>query len=149
MSLEQADIDALLGAAAADAAGAGIVDTVAPPPSPTPDVPTPPTPTDKPKEQPPEAAERDELDELSRLLDISVPLAVTLADREMTVKEVLEIAVGTIIEFERLFDAELMLSVADQPIGYGQAVKIGENFGLRVTHIMSPEDRVAAMGVED
>ena len=146
MSLEQADIDALLGAAAADAAGAGIVDTAAPPPSPTPDVPTPPTPTDKPKEQPPEAAERDEL---SRLLDISVPLAVTLADREMTVKEVLEIAVGTIIEFDRLFDAELMLSVADEPIGYGQAVKIGENFGLRVTRIMSPEDRVAAMGVED
>ena len=146
MSLEQADIDALLGAAAADAAGAGIVDTATPPPSPTPDVPTPPTPTDKPKEQPPEAAE---LDELSRLLDIFVPLAVTLADREMTVKEVLEIAVGTIIEFERLFDAELMLSVADEPIGYGQAVKIGENFGLRVTHIMSPEDRVAAMGVGD
>ena len=146
VSLEQGDIDALLGAATADAAGAGIVDTAAPPPSPAPAVPTPPTPTDKPKEQLPEAAERDEL---SRLLDISVPLAVTLAHREMTVEEVLEIAVGTIIEFERLFDAELMLSVADEPIGYGQAVKIGENFGLRVTHIMSPEDRVAAMGVGD
>lgn len=146
MSLEQVDIDALLGAAAADAAGAGIVDTPAPPPSPAPDVPTPPAPTDNPKEEPLGAAERDEL---SRLLDISVPLAVTLADREMTVEEVLEITVGTIIEFDRLFDAELLLSVADEPIGHGQAVKIGENFGLRVTHIMSPEDRVAAMGVGD
>ena len=59
---------------------------------------------------------------------------------------ILAIRVGTIIEFDVLFDAELTLCLANQPIGKGHAVKAGENFGLRITSINTVQDRIAALG---
>jgi len=54
--------------------------------------------------------------------------------------------VGTIVEFEVPFDTELALQVADRTIGRGQAVKVGENFGLRITNIASVPTRIDALG---
>lgn len=84
--------------------------------------------------------------DISRILGLSVPVAVILTQRNMTVESLLEITVGTIIEFDMSFDAELSLRVGDQVVGRGQAVKIGENFGLRITQINSVEERIDAMG---
>lgn len=64
----------------------------------------------------------------------------------MTVESLLEITVGTIVEFDMSFDAELAMQVANQTIARGQAVKIGENFGLRITQINSVSERIDAMG---
>ena len=84
--------------------------------------------------------------EIERILGLNVPVSVTLADRDMAVESLLAIRVGTIIEFDVLFDSELTLHVADQPIAKGHAVKIGENFGLRVNRVNGIQDRIEAMG---
>lgn len=84
--------------------------------------------------------------DIRRILRLSVPLSVTLAKRYMPIETVLQITVGTIIEFNVPFDAELTLSVANSDIGKGQAVKIGENFGLRITQIGTVPDRIDALG---
>jgi flagellar motor switch protein FliN/FliY len=84
--------------------------------------------------------------EIRRILDLSVPVAVVLAERDMTVESVLALTVGTIIEFDVPFDADLMLEVGNHPIGAGHAVKAGENFGLRITGIQDVHDRIEAMG---
>ena len=84
--------------------------------------------------------------QIERILGISVPVAVMLAERDMLVESILRITVGTIIEFEVPFDSELMLQVTDRTIGRGLAVRVGEHFGLRVTHIGTLEDRIDAMG---
>ena len=84
--------------------------------------------------------------EVQRILDLSVPVAVVLAQRDMPVATILEITVGTILEFEALFDSELSLEVASRSIGAGQAVKVGENYGLRVTKVGTMHDRIDAMG---
>ena len=84
--------------------------------------------------------------EIERILGLSVPVSVTLADRDMAVESLLAIRVGTIIEFDVLFDSELTLHVADQPIAKGHAVKIGENFGLRVSRVNDIQDRIEALG---
>lgn len=84
--------------------------------------------------------------ELRRILGLSVPVTVTIAERDMVIGSVLAIKVGTIIEFAAAFDSELTLHAANQPIAKGHAVKIGENFGLRVTHIDRIEERIEAMG---
>ncbi len=83
--------------------------------------------------------------ELRRILDLSVPVTVILADRAMPVEDILKLTVGTIIEFEVPFDSELVLQAADRPIGRGQAVKVGENFGLRITHVGPVRDRIDAL----
>ena len=84
--------------------------------------------------------------DLSRILGLVVPVSVILTQRDMDIEAVLQITVGTIIEFDMSFDAELSLQVSNQVIGHGQAVKVGENFGLRLTQINSVKDRIDAMG---
>lgn len=86
--------------------------------------------------------------DLERVLGVSVPVVAMLAAREMPIESILRITVGTIVEFEAPFDSELTLQVADRTLGYGQAVKVGENFGLKVTRVDSLADRVEALGGE-
>lgn len=84
--------------------------------------------------------------DVSKILGLTVPISVILTQRNMTVESLLEITVGTIVEFDMSFDAELAMQVANQTIARGQAVKIGENFGLRITQINSVSERIDAMG---
>jgi flagellar motor switch protein FliN/FliY len=79
--------------------------------------------------------------DLRRILGLHVPVSVVLAEREMTLQAVLELTVGSIIEFNVPFDADLKLHIGNQEVGQGQAVKIGENFGLRITRINDRSNR--------
>ncbi len=81
-----------------------------------------------------------------RILGLSVPVSVILAERLMSVSSILAIRVGTIIEFDARYDSELTLQVADRVIGKGIAVKVGENFGLRLSSIDTVEGRIDALG---
>lgn len=81
-----------------------------------------------------------------RLLRTSVPIIVTLAMKEIPASGLMDIGPGTIIEFERGCDQPLILSVNNLPIGLGEAVKIGDHFGLKVTAILSPQERAARVG---
>jgi flagellar motor switch protein FliN len=83
---------------------------------------------------------------LDRILHISVPVSVTLAERDMPVEIILSLHAGSIIEFEKPFDSELSLRVGNREIGIGQTVKVGENFGLRITSVNTVIERIDAMG---
>ena len=83
--------------------------------------------------------------ELRRILNLSVCVSVTLAERAMSIESILAIRAGTILEFDISFDSELTLHVANHPIGKGYAVKVGENFGLRINSIDSVPKRIGAM----
>jgi len=75
------------------------------------------------------------------LLKIRVPLTVTLAQKKQPVEEILELGPGSIIQFEKSCEEMLDLSVANLPIARGEAVKVGEKFGLRVTSLLLPGER--------
>ncbi|MCK6484721.1 MAG: FliM/FliN family flagellar motor switch protein [Phycisphaerae bacterium] len=81
---------------------------------------------------------------IRRILNLSVPVIVQLAARKMRVHEIVQWGRGAIVEFNQPFDAPLDLFVNNQRIGCGEAVKVGENFGLRITTIDSPETRLRA-----
>lgn len=85
-------------------------------------------------------------EKLRNLLSLAVPVTVILAERDMDIESILATKVGTIIEFDVPFDSDLVLYVANQTIAYGQAAKVGENFGIRITAIQSIKDRVNALG---
>ncbi|MCH8242421.1 MAG: FliM/FliN family flagellar motor switch protein [Planctomycetes bacterium] len=87
-----------------------------------------------------------EQEKLRNLLSLEVPVSVILAERDMDIESILKTKIGTIIEFDVPFDSDLMLYVADEQVARGQAVKIGENFGIRVTSVKSVEERVQALG---
>lgn len=84
--------------------------------------------------------------ELRRILRMRVPVLVNLAERDVSLHSVLRWTPGSIIEFDKPADSDLQLVIANKPIGSGHAVKVGENFGLRVTVIDDVTDRILAMG---
>ena len=134
MSVSQADIDALFG-----------TDEPSEPPSPPPSAAQTVTPSVSSAGQSTDSGNVD----ISRVLCLSVPVRVILAQRRMSVESLLDINVGTIIESDVPFDVELILHVANCQVGTGHAVKVGENFGLRVKRIGSVQERIDAMGPED
>lgn len=143
MGISQADIDALLTAAEGLAAEAGsepdstAAQATSPPPPPSP----------VPARQPaPHSAGSWRPADLRRTLALAVPVIVTLAEQDMPVRKVLKFKPGSIIEFEQPFDADLALVVANRCIGAGQAVKVGENFGLRITQIGKIGNTIQALG---
>ena len=62
-------------------------------------------------------------------------IIVKLADRKLTLQEVMRLGPGAIIEFFKASDQPLELLVNNKTIAIGDAVKIGENFGLKITQI--------------
>ncbi len=83
--------------------------------------------------------------DIKAILQLEVPLIVQIAMRTMTLEEVTSLVPGAIIELPKPADDELELVVNNKPIGTGTAVKVGENYGLRVTYIGDLQDRIAAM----
>jgi flagellar motor switch protein FliN/FliY len=79
------------------------------------------------------------------LLKIRVPLSVTLAAKKQPVGQILEIGPGSILQFEKSCEEMLDLNVSNLPIARGEAVKVGEKFGLRVTSLILPGERFKAL----
>ena len=93
----------------------------------------------------PEAAQVSQA-ELQRILRLEVPVIVKLAQRKLSMSEVLRLGVGAIIEFAKSSDEPLDLLINNKPIGVGEAVKVGENFGLRITQIGDVKTVIKSMG---
>lgn len=87
------------------------------------------------------SAKKRNLDQIKLL---EVPIVVLLAERSMRVSEFLSIAPGAIIELPKTSEAELELLVNNRVIGSGTAVKVGENFGLKLSFIGDATERLDA-----
>ena len=75
------------------------------------------------------------------LLHVKVPVVVTLATKRESVSEILSLSPGSILQFEKSCEEPLDLSVVNRPIARGEAVKVGERFGLRIMSMLLPKDR--------
>jgi flagellar motor switch/type III secretory pathway protein FliN len=75
------------------------------------------------------------------LLRIRVPVVVTLARKRMHLGRVLEWGPGSLIQFDKSCEEMLELSAGGHPIALGEAVKVGDKFGLRVTSMILPDER--------
>ncbi len=80
------------------------------------------------------------------VLQIEVPVVVRVGERQMRMSEVLALVPGSIIELNKRSEDELDLLINNKQIGNGTAVKVGENFGLRVSYIGNVRERIEAMG---
>jgi flagellar motor switch protein FliN len=84
--------------------------------------------------------------DLASVLRLEVPVIVRLGERRMPLREVLALVPGSIIELPKSAEAELDLLVNNKQIGLGAAVKVGENFGLRITYLGDVRERIEALG---
>ena len=75
-----------------------------------------------------------------------LPITVELGNTQRTVRDLIEMGVGTIIELQKLAGDPLEIKVHDRVIARGEVVVIDEEFGIRVTEIVSPEQRLQGLG---
>ena len=79
---------------------------------------------------------------LNMLLDIPLQITVELGRTKRSVKEILELSQGSIIELDKLAGEPVDILVNNRLIAQGEVVVIDENFGVRVTDIISQTDRI-------
>jgi flagellar motor switch protein FliN/FliY len=80
------------------------------------------------------------------ILDIPLDVTVELGRVRMLIKDVLELASGSIVELDRVAGEPVDLLVNGRLIAKGEVVVIEDNFGIRITEIISPAERVAGLG---
>ena len=95
------------------------------------------TTTDGPVE--PEASPAVSPDDLTRLHDVPVELAVEIGRTHMTIRDALALGPGSIVTLNRLAGEPVDLLVNGKPIARGEVVVIDEEFGLRVTEVLAPK----------
>lgn len=79
---------------------------------------------------------------LNMLLDIPLQVTVELGRTKHSVKEILQLASGSIIELDRLAGEPVDILVNNRLIAKGEVVVIDENFGVRITDIISQKERI-------
>ncbi len=85
------------------------------------------------------------MENIDLILDIQLKLTARLGQVEMPVGEIMKLAPGSVIDIDRLADEPVELVVNDRPIARGEIVVVQENFGVKITEIISPKDRIKTL----
>jgi len=107
------------------------------------------TPAAKPAAEPKESAKPDpalpakdlSTSNLDLLLDIELDVTIRFGQREMLLRDVLDLRSGSVIELERHVEEPAELLVAGRAVARGEVVVVEGNYGLRITEILSPRQR--------
>jgi flagellar motor switch protein FliN/FliY len=79
------------------------------------------------------------------LLKIEVPLTVTLAAKKQPIRQIVNLGPGSIIQFNKSCEEMLEVELAGRIVAVGEAVKVGDKFGVRLTSIVLPDERLVAL----
>src|SRR5579885_2652579 len=79
---------------------------------------------------------------LTLILDIPLRVAVELGRTKMVVNDLLNLGQGSVIELNKLAGEPMEVLVNDKLVARGEAVVVNEKFGVRLTDIISPTERV-------
>ena len=82
---------------------------------------------------------------LEALLDIPLDVSVELGRTSMTLKQVLDLGSGSLVELDKLTGEPVDILVNGKAIAEGEVVVIGENFGIRITKILSKKERLYSL----
>jgi flagellar motor switch protein FliN/FliY len=83
---------------------------------------------------------------LNLILEVSVTLSLEVGSTQMTVRELLQLAPGAIVELNRLATDPLDVLVNGVRIARGELVVVDEKFGIRLTDVVSPAERMEQVG---
>ena len=79
------------------------------------------------------------------LLDVPLQITVELGRTRMLIKDVLELGIGSVVELNKLAGEAVEVFVNNKLIAKGEVVVIDENFAVRITSIVNPQDRLQAL----
>jgi len=105
--------------------------------------------TEKESEESIEETEEQGARELDFILDIPLELSVELGKTKMLVNDLLQLGQGSIIELNKLAGEPLEVYINRKLIARGEVVVVNEKFGVRLTDVITPIDRVKSLAAED
>ena len=79
------------------------------------------------------------------ILDVPLQVTVELGRTKKSIKDILELSNGSIVELDKLAGEPVDIHVNGKLLAKGEVVVIDENFGVRITDIVSPEERAARL----
>lgn len=79
------------------------------------------------------------------LLDIPVEITVQIGRTRMLIKEILQLGQGSIVELEKLAGEPMEILANNRLIARGEVVVVNEKFGVRLTDIISPSERLSQL----
>ncbi len=91
------------------------------------------------------AAPSDETKSLDLILDIPLTVSVELGRSKMLINDLLQLGQGSVIELTKLVGEPLEVLVNQKLVARGEVVVVNEKFGVRLTDIVSPMERVQSL----
>jgi flagellar motor switch protein FliN/FliY len=86
-----------------------------------------------------------EMNNMELLLDVKLPIKVRIGTKYMLLKDVINMDIGSVIELDRLVNDPLDILVDDKVVGRGEVVIVDGNFGIQITEVVHPKERLAAL----
>lgn len=93
-----------------------------------------------------EPAKNGMMKELDMILDIPVQLTVELGRTKITIKNLLQLAHGSVVELDALAGEPMDVLVNGTLIAQGEVVVVNDKFGIRLTDIITPSERMRKLG---
>lgn len=93
------------------------------------------------------AAESDQFEDgdspnLDVILDIPVTISMEVGNTDITIRNLLQLNQGSVVELDRLAGEPLDVKVNGTLIAHGEVVVVNEKFGIRLTDVISPSERI-------
>jgi flagellar motor switch protein FliN len=82
---------------------------------------------------------------LDLLLDVPLDLSVELGRARMSIQDLLNLSPGSVIELDKIAGEPLDFMVNGRLVARGEAVVVNDKFGVRITDIISPSERIARL----
>ena len=76
---------------------------------------------------------------LAFVMDVPVEVTVEIGRRKMRIAEILRLGTGAVLELSKASDEPLDIYVNNRPIARGEAVVVGDHYGIRVTEVLTAE----------
>ncbi|HET8816810.1 MAG TPA: flagellar motor switch protein FliN [Pseudidiomarina sp.] len=88
------------------------------------------------------SAKAGSLNDLDIIMDIPVKLSVELGRTRITIKQLLELAQGSVVELDGLAGEPMDILINGYLIAQGEVVVLDDKYGIRITEIVTPSERV-------
>jgi flagellar motor switch protein FliN/FliY len=82
------------------------------------------------------------------LMDVNLPISIELGRTRMSISEILALGPGSVVELNKLAGEPVDLLVNQKIVAKGEVVVVDENFGLRITQLVTPEERLKSLSNE-
>jgi flagellar motor switch protein FliN/FliY len=79
---------------------------------------------------------------LDMLLDVPLEVNVELGRTRMTIQDLLQLGPGSVVELDKVAGEALDILVNGRLVARGEAVVVNDKFGIRITDIVSPQERI-------